>query len=178
MNAPPIPCEWDGEVFRPIRHMQRICDRHFVVGEEYRLVEHHDRSDATHRHQFAEIHEAWKTLPEHLADLYPTSEHLRKRALIEAKFYDEEILDVGSKAGALRVAAFARQHDDFALVIVRGPIVVIRTAKSQSRRAMDKAEFQASKQAVLDIVSGLIGVDDPAELAPSPSNPSRQRETA
>ena len=42
--------------------------------------------------------------------------------------------------------------------------VVIRTARSQSRRSMDKKDFQASKSAVLDIVAGMIGVA-PEDLA-------------
>lgn len=152
---PPMLFDWDGEVMRPFR--PTYADRHFVVGQQYRLEVVEERSTATHNHEFAFLAEAWKQLPEALADIYPSPEHLRKRALIEGGFFDEEAVDAGNNAAALRVASFVRSRDDFAFVIVRGPIVLVRTAKSQSRRAMNKAEFQASKEAVLQIVSTMIG---------------------
>jgi len=42
--------------------------------------------------------------------------------------------------------------------VVRGHVVVMREAKSQSRRSMDKAEFQASKTAIMEHIAGLLGV--------------------
>lgn len=95
---------------------------------------------------------------------------LRKRALIETGFYDQTVIDAGTNAAALRVAQYARGEDEYAVVSVRGPLVVVRKAKSQSRRAMDKAEWQASKTAVLEHVAALLDVD-PATL-------ERQREVA
>ena len=83
---------------------------------------------------------------------------MRKRALIEAGFYHEEAIDCGTKAAALRVAAYLRKHDDFAHLILRGPTLLVRTAKSQSYRAMDSKEFQASKSAILEIVAAMIEV--------------------
>ena len=47
--------------------------------------------------------------------------------------------------------------DDFAIVVVTGSVVTRFTAKSQSQRAMGKADFQASKDAVLDLAAQLIG---------------------
>lgn len=154
-NIPPVEFTWDGEAMIPRR--PRIADRYYIVGEDYSLVIHEDRSTSTHNHEFAWLHEAWTNLPESLADLYPTAEHLRKRALIEAGYYDEQVVDVGSRAAALRVAAAIRSREEFSLVITRGPIVVIRTAKSQSRRAMNKAEFQDSKTKIMDIIAAMIG---------------------
>jgi hypothetical protein len=139
------------------RHPRR-ADQLFVVGEVYPLIVHEDRSSATHNHEFAWLREAWLNLPESLADLYPTPEHLRKRALIEAGYYDETIVDAGNNAAALRVAAVLRAREEFSLVIVRGPAVVIRTAKSQSRRAMNKKEFQESKTAIMEVISTIVGV--------------------
>lgn len=158
---PPMEFTWDGESHIPV--YPRLADKHYVVGQKYRLVVEEERSEATHRHEFAWLREAWKNLPEDLAMEYPTAEHLRKRALIEAGYYDETIVDAGSKAAALRIAAFIRPMDDFAVVFVRDCFVIKRTAKSQSRRAMDKKTFQASKQAIMDIVAAMIGTD-PATL--------------
>lgn len=153
---------WDGEAMVP-RHPRR-ADQLFVVGETYPLIIHEDRSVATHNHEFAWLREAWLNLPEALADLYPSPEHLRKRALIEAGYYNETIVDAGNNAAALRVAAVFRAREEFSLVIVRGPAVVIRTAKSQSRRAMNKREFQESKTAIMEVIAGMIGTP-PATLS-------------
>lgn len=153
---------WDGEAMVP-RHPRR-ADQLFVVGETYPLIIHEDRSAASHSHEFAWLREAWLNLPEALADIYPSPEHLRKRALIEAGFYDETIVDAGNNAAALRVAAVFRAREEFSLVIVRGPAVVIRTAKSQSRRAMNKREFQESKAAIMEVIAGMIGTP-PATLS-------------
>lgn len=141
----------------------RLADQAYVVGETYLLTAYEQRSAKTHKHEFAWLRGAWENLPEDLADLYPTPEHLRKRALIDAGFYHENVIDAGTKAAALRVAAYIRASDDFKLVIVRGPLVLVREAKSQSMRAMGKKDFQASKTAILDLISTMIGVA-PAQL--------------
>jgi hypothetical protein len=163
---PPIRMSWDGEALRPISpYWSRRADEQLVIGEAYSVTAEYGRSEKSHGHQFAFVAEAWKHLPENLKDEYPTSEHLRKRALIDAGFYDEQIVDAGSQAAALRVAAMVRGRpgEEFSLVITRGPVVVIRTAKSQSKRAMGGADFQRSKSAVLEIVSEMIGIA-PAKL--------------
>lgn len=171
MSAPAIPCVFHKGVFAPLKRAQNLTAAHYGEGEVVWVTPVEERSEVSHRHEFAWLREAWKNLPEHLAEHYPTPEHLRKRALIDAGFFNEQIIDAGSNAAALRVASYIRGEDDFALVIVRGPAVVIRKAKSQSRRSMDKDEFQASKQAVLETVSALIGVD-PTDLQ------DREREVA
>ena len=55
------------------------------------------------------------------------------------------------------IAAIARQADDFAVVTVTDRVVTIRQAKSQSKAAMGKETFAASKRAVLDYAASLIG---------------------
>ncbi len=157
-DRPPQPLwfEWTGEAMIPLH--ARAADREYVVGQRYRLEHREERSSATHAHEFAWLHEAWSNLPEDLADLYASPEHLRKRALIEAGYCTEEAVDCGSNAAALRVAAYMRGHDDFALVIVRGSIILVRRAKSQSYRAMNRQEFAASKRAIMEIVAGMLGV--------------------
>lgn len=161
----PVQFTWDGESMVPAKWQAKLCDQQFVIGERYRMAPIEDRSETSHRHEFAWLREAWKNLPEKLAELYPSPEHLRKRALIDGGFYTEEVIDAGSNAAALRVAAYVRGHDEFAAVIVRGPAVVVRHAKSQSYRAMDKAEFQASKTSILEIVAEMIGVS-PERMKP------------
>lgn len=160
MSAPPpIFCQYDGDSFVPLARSQRVCDKEYCIGEVYQLAPVEDRSTSTHNHEFAWLKDAWLNLPEQYAELYPSPEHLRKRALIQAGYYDEEIVDAGTNAAALRVASAFRHREEFSLVIVRGPLVVIRSAKSQSRRAMKKKEFQDSKSAIMDVISEMIGVE-------------------
>lgn len=156
--ADAISCQWTGEAFVPVERCRSIAEETFSPGAAYWLSAEAERSEKTHNHEFGWVGEAWKNLPEDIADLYPTSEHLRKRALIDGGFFTETIIDVGSNAAALRVRAFAQAEDQFAHVVVRGPIVVVRKAKSQSKRAMGAVDFQRSKTAILDIISALIGV--------------------
>jgi hypothetical protein len=158
MSAPPVLFQWTGEAMAPVGRFAKECDRLFVIGERYRLEEVCERSDASHRHEFAWLREAWNNLPESLADEFPTTEHLRKRALIQAGFYHEVVTDCGSNAAALRVATLARGMDQFAYAVVRGPLCVVRTAESQSRRTMGKARFQDSKTKIMEIVAELVGV--------------------
>lgn len=164
MSAPgPLLFVWEGDLMRPLGRFAAECDRRFVIGERYPLILQETRSAASHAHYFACINDAWGNLPEAYADRLPTAEHLRKFALIKAGYRDERTLLARTKAEALRLAAFIRPMDDFAVVQVEGKQVIAWTAKSQSLAAMGKVAFQDSKQKVLDIIAEIIGVQ-PAAL--------------
>ena len=152
---PPLAFDWDGEAMVP--RVPKLADKHYVVGQSYMLVPHEDRSMRSHRYYFASINEAWKNLPEDLAERFPTSEHLRKFALIKAGYRDETSFVAASKAEAVRRAAFVKPLDDYAWVVTQENTVTVYTAKSQSTRAMGKKAFGESKERVLDIVSQMIG---------------------
>jgi hypothetical protein len=154
----PIRMTWDGEALRPASpYWGRLADEQFVIGAVHMVEEHPERSDNTHRHYFATINEAWKNLPEDLAQEFPTAEALRKKALVKAGFHDQQTFVASSKAEAIRLAAFMRPIDEFAVISVDGCAVVRLTPKSQNYRAMGRAEFQRSKEAVLAIVADMIG---------------------
>lgn len=162
MTRAPQPFRWNGEAMIPLR--PKLADQAYVIGETYTLAAHEDRSPKSHRHFFVTVNEAWKTLPEDMAYTFPTPDHLRKYALIQAGYRDERTIVVSSRAEALRLAAFVKPMDEYAFVSTAGSTVVVLTAKSQSERAMGRAEFQASKDAVLAILAEMLGVD-PATLA-------------
>lgn len=164
MTYTAIPFVWDGECFVPHKRFQQECDRRFTVGQGYLLAPQEHRSAASHRHYFASINEAWLNLPESEAARFPTAEHLRRFALIRTGYADQRQLVASSKAEARRLAAFVRPMDEYAIVSVEGCPVTVFTAQSQSMKAMGKARFQASKQAVLDWVANLIGTT-PAALS-------------
>ncbi len=157
----PIAFAWDGEVMKPLR--PRDADREYVVGERYMLVPHYQRSQASHNHEFGWLADAWMNLPEAMGDQFATPEHLRKYALIKAGYRDEHSIVCASRAEALRIAAFIRPIDEFAVVTITGSTVTRYTAKSQSRKAMGAKDFQASKEAIMDVVANMLGVE-PREL--------------
>ena len=106
-------------------------------------------------HYFACIHQAWLNLPEEMADQFPTEEHLRAYALIKTGYCDSNTLVCSSKAEAQRTAAFLKPIDSFAVVTVKDNVVIRYSAQSQSMRAMNRDDFQRSKEAVLDIISAM-----------------------
>jgi hypothetical protein len=155
----PIIFQWTGEAMVPKSPFwAHRADAAYVVGETYKMVEHHDRSANSHRHFFATIHDAWQTLPDELLEVYPTSEHLRKKALIRTGHRDERSFVCSSKAEALRFAAFLRPVNDYAIIDVREAVVREWTAKSQSTKAMGAKAFQQSKSDVLDFIDAVLGV--------------------
>jgi hypothetical protein len=139
-------------------HWQRLADKEYVVGQSYALEEIQERSPASHRAYFAAVNEAWANLPEHLAEEFPTADHLRRHALIRTGYADKQTVACATLAEALRWAAVVRSIDTYAIVEVSGTVVTRWTAQSQSYRSMKREVFQASKEAVLDYLAELIGV--------------------
>lgn len=158
MSAPLI-YTWQGDCFTPLKRFQRACDEQFTIGEVYTLEEVKSRSQVSHNHYFASLHDGWLNLPEHLTERFPTQEHLRKWCLVKAGYHDQRSIVASSKAEAQRIAAFIKPLDEFAVVIVSECTVTIYTAKSQSKKAMGAADFQKSKSAVLDLIANMIGTD-------------------
>lgn len=164
MSNKPIFVRWDGEALIPNNgHWQNVADEQFVVGEIYRVEVEEMRSWVSHQHQFAWLHEAWANLPERMYQQFPTSEHLRKYALIQGGYCTMVQHPCVTAAEALRLATILKPYDSYAVVICRGNVVSVYTAVSQSVKHMGKDQFQASKTAILEYVAGLLEVD-PATL--------------
>lgn len=160
MSSAPMLFHWTGEAMVPASAFwARKADQEYVVGENYKLIEHHDRSANSHRHYFASIADAHGNLPDELLEQYPTPEHLRKRALVFKGYRDERTIVCATAAEAQRVGAFIKPMDDFAVVTVRDAVVRVWTAKSQSTKAMGAKDFQQSKSDVLDFIDDLLGVE-------------------
>jgi hypothetical protein len=156
----PIPVLWRDGAFVPATQRQaKRCSEQFEDGKRYLLVEHQERSINSHNHYFAQLGEAFDNLPEDIAHEFPTFAKFRATGLISTGFYNQRSILCASEEEARRVASFVAPFDDLAIVSVHGSAVVVRTAKSQSYRAMDKAEFRKSKEAVLAWAWGLVGVD-------------------
>ena len=144
----------------PLERFKSVAEKQFVLGERYEadpdIVQ--ERSMNSHRHYFAALHDAWVNLPDEIGKLFPTSEHLRKYCLIEEGYTDERIITCATEDDAKRLAVAARALDGYCRINRNDTVVVIRTAKSQSHKAMGKEDFQKSKTAVLERVAQMIGV--------------------
>lgn len=157
---------WDGESYMPLARHRTALARDMVIGQRYRLSVDNERSMASHRQEFASLREAWDNLPEDIAARFENPEHFRKRGLIETGWYHQREIACQSKAEATRWMRELRLRDTYAVFSVVGFVIIERTAKSQSIKAMGKADFQKSKQDVLDWAWSLCGIS-PAEARKS-----------
>lgn len=159
----PIRFEWTGTEMRPATaYWAKCADQRYVVGEVYTMDEIYVRSHATHAHYFACIKAAWDSLSDELRPQYPSAEHLRKFALIRAGYCTQVQHVAKSAAEAERLAAIIKPYDSYQIVLIdpdRPTVVTVYHALSQDHRHMDKAQFQASKEAVLRWIGDLLGVD-------------------
>ena len=156
--------EADGEVVRtramvPLPRYRNVAQRQFGEGGEHVLEEVSERSMASHNQYFAALKDYFDNLPERIQARFPTPEHLRKFLLIEADWFDEREFEMESERHAKALATYIRTEDTYARIAVRrGKTVIVRKAKSQSLKAMGKADFEASKRAVLELAEQLVGV--------------------
>jgi len=158
MKMRPVVFAWDGDNMVPLPRFKKLCDKQFVVGEEYPLEQVENRSMVSHNHFFASVHEAWMNIPESLAPRYPTSEHLRKWCLCQVGCCDEANYVLDTPKDAKSMAAAIRRADEFAVIVVKGNIVRVYTAKSQAMHSMRKGEFQEAKTAVLDLLASMVNI--------------------
>lgn len=142
----------------PLKRYKNVCARQFSEGSEYPLTILEARSRASHNFYFASIHEGWQNLPEETAARYPTAEHMRKHLLVLEGFHTEKNYVCQTPGHARRLAVLIRELNEFAVIIIKGNVVRIFEAKSQSAAAMGKEEFEDSKKKVLDRLSTMIGV--------------------
>lgn len=156
-----FPMRYEGNgIFRCL-HPKRIkLDVGTVHG--WTMAEH--RSKASHDHFFACVNEAWKSLPESMADDFPSPEHLRKWSLIKAGFCSETRIVCANNSEAMALAIKATAMDKYSVIDIDGKdndgkAVTIWTADSQRRDAMGRQAFQEAKERALHIISELIGTD-------------------
>lgn len=151
-----LPFRYEGNgVFRCL-HPKRVK---LNAGEVHgwQMAEH--RSKASHDHFFACVNEAWKSLPEDMADDFPSPEHLRKWSLIKAGFCSETRIVCANNGEAMTLATKAKAMDRYSVVAIDGKAVTIWTADSQRKDAMGRKLFQEAKERALHIISQLIGTD-------------------
>jgi hypothetical protein len=153
----PIIYRSTGEGFEPSTNYQaHLHGQHYPEGTLVALVPFYQRSDKSHDHYFATLHDQWLSLPEELSRDFPNEEVLRAHALIRTGYCNKRQLVCRSAAEAERVATFLRPSSPLAIIEADGCVVTEWTAESQAYRAMGKKRFQESKDAVLGWVHGLL----------------------
>lgn len=151
-----LPLRYEGNGLFRCLHPKRISLEPGSV-HGWQMAEH--RSAKSHDHWFACVNEAWKSLPEEMADDFPSPEHLRKWSLIKAGFCSETRIVCANNSEAMTLATKAKSMDKYAVVAIDGKAVTIWTADSQRRDAMGRQAFQDAKEKALHIISQLIGTD-------------------
>jgi hypothetical protein len=139
----------------PLPRFQRMFDEIYAVNEEYPIIVSEERSMASHRGYFAQIKEAYNNLAEEYANGFPSPEHLRAAALVEAGYCTEANYVMDSPKEAKHLGIMLRKLSPLAIIRISGNVVKHFEAESQSVNAMKKERFEASKKAVLDIVSSM-----------------------
>ena len=151
-----LPMRYEGNGLFRCLHPRRVKVEIGAVNG-WQMAEH--RSKSSHDHFFAVINEAWKSLPEDMADDFPNPEHLRKWALIKAGFCSETRIVCANNTEAMSLATKAKAMDKYSIVAIDGKAVTIWTADSQRRDAMGRKLFQEAKDRALHVISELIGTD-------------------
>lgn len=157
-RARPFLCTWTGAAFEPHKRFLSMLREHYEIGSDVALEEIVQRSGASHRHFFAAIKGAWENLAEEHAAGFPTSEHLRARAMIETGYctMTDEIFD--SHEDAQKAGRWVRQRSPYAVIQIRGNVMRVFDAESLAMHgpnAMRKERFEQCKRDVLDWVAPL-----------------------
>ena len=153
--------KWTGEAMVPLSMTK--AKNQFQEGGRYRLAPISEVSQQSRSFFFACLTEAFKNLPEPLAERFTTIDALRKFALIQTGFHEpvqpafyETPADAQQAAHQIQLA-ISKTRDPSSIVVQRDVTVTVLTARSQSGASMTKKEFEASKQSVLEFVSQMIG---------------------
>jgi hypothetical protein len=154
----PFLARWDGEQFVPLPFFKKRLARELKAGIVIDLVETNARSVVSHRHYFACINEAWNNLPEAEQEHFPTPDELRKWCLTYTSFCDVKHYQAGSNAEALRLARILKETQDYCRTEIDGRTVRCFTPHSQSYGKMNNRTFQASKDAVFDVLARKLSV--------------------
>ena len=168
------------ECMIPIARDLQKYHREYEDDKHYTLEEIRERSLKSHNTYFAAVHLTWLNRPEIDRQLFPTEDHWREFCLIKAGFCKERVWIV--PADPQEFPQFFAQVVDwtsslkknFVVTTTEGNITHVLYAKTQKMLkndpdGMDKKDFEASKNAVLEICAtqwpGLMTVDQLLEEA-------------
>lgn len=145
-------------VMVPHTRFAPLCERQFEAGEDYALTTFERPSTRSQGHFFAVVRAVWDNMPESLAKRFPSSEHLRKWALVEVGHATEAVYVLDSEKDAGIFAKAMRKADHYAVIMLSGNVVKVFTAKSMKPSLFhNKAEYQELKDRVFVELTKLTG---------------------
>jgi hypothetical protein len=147
---------WTGDVMDPLGSHRRLARAAFKVGAVYRLGLMEVRSWNSHKHFFAQVADAWNTMPE--GSPWTTPDELRLWALTYTEFRDVREYVARSEGEALRFAAFQKDASGYCRIEIEGTTVTVYTPRSQAVSEMSAREFQRSKEAVFGVLAEKLGI--------------------
>lgn len=159
----PVLFVWNGEHMIPLPRFKRLCDAQFAVNEEYPLIIIEERSQASHNHYFAALHEAYQNLAEEYAQEFDSEQHFRDWLLCRTGFCTKERWVMNTAEDARQMREAMKKVNRSTIISVAGNVATVYTPMSQSRPAMKKYLFEDSKKAVLDLAASMARTT-PAEL--------------
>lgn len=116
-------------------------------------------ADKMRRRFFAAVRDAHFNLPDKFRGMFPNAEILRKYGLIAVGHCDVMTVACGSKSAAPYIAATFRKMDPYCVVIVKGHVLMIYTARSMARRILLKPEFMDVAHKFADWLYDLTAID-------------------
>ncbi len=163
--AEPVAMRWRDGALVPVNAEQAKRAAQWNDGEIHVVDEWEPRDWNSHRHFFAQLKDMWASLPDRLTEAtFRTPEHLRKKALIATGWSTRIDIVCETDAHALAAMASLQMIDEYAIVKVKGNVVIVWRAKSQSEIGMpDRKNFQRSKWDVLNWVADLLALPPEAE---------------
>jgi hypothetical protein len=139
----------------PLPRFQRLFDEQFSINEEYPLITMEERTQASHNHYFAALHEGYLNLAEEYAQEFDSEEHLRHWCLCKSGYCTKQQWVMNSAEDARKLRDALKRENQSTIVAVAGNVATVYTPFSQSMPAMKKQEFEDSKRAVLDLVASM-----------------------
>lgn len=154
----PILVQWDGSAFIPAKRHYKALDAELVVGEQYVIEPQKAVSEKARRFFHAQLSDLWRTLPEEVAERWPTVESFRKAGLIACGFCHKTEAVCATNQQAQALAASYARLDDYVVVEIRDRVIAVWTARSQRKNAMDGETRKAANKAVLEWAAAQVGV--------------------
>ena len=123
-------------------------------------------ADKMRQRFFAQLRDVHGNLSDEHRRRFPSSETLRKHALIAVGWCDVMTVLAGSKAAAPGVAAAFHSKVPHCIIDIRGDVLTIYTARSMARRALLKKPFNDVASKVWDWIYRETGIDaDRSDMA-------------
>ena len=158
-----IRARWHDGIFSPDGSSSLAACQTLAQNERVVLDITRTRSGRSHRHTFHELDTAWASLPEHLqqAPWAANPDTFRKHLLIVCGYSHARVITTASPIEARHIASVVSQlataAHGYCITDVRGGTITLWTPQSMRYRSMDRAAFQAVKNALLGAAADLLG---------------------